>query len=393
MARRSNRDSGGEAPVRYRSVNALQQALATEVFSYATDAYKAAGRALGTLVELTTFYTLCAWNLRDHTMIERSVPEFGNDAITHNVEFSLHPIANTGRGRISPLVKPLTDAKIIQAMPDLSITRRIHSQLMDTRDRLRNACVIAETKTGRLVANVDSIGANKCDITVAELMTKPFAIFECKRVGVEQGMNKGPQTIEKAKQGAYVARAVSSLQKVRLRDGTFNGVLEKANQELYIAPYAKLLREIIDGNAEDMLSDFMLTVGVVSNHGNWFTAATQNKEMRVLAQSYDWLLFLTDDGLAQFIEKLILRPAKELAPARDAFLASYSGRSGSNRFTKVKIDVAADQSLRAYFTEHEDEIESWFNVITPENKTITALRTDLRRLAAKDWARIHRNDA
>ena len=173
----------------------------------------------------------------------------------------------------------------------------------------------------------------------------------------------------------------------------FNGVLEKANQELYIAPYAKLLREIIDGNAEDMLSDFMLTVGVVSNHGNWFTAATQNKEMRVLAQSYDWLLFLTDDGLAQFIEKLILRPAKELAPARDAFLASYSGRSGSNRFTKVKIDVAADQSLRAYFTEHEDEIESWFNVITPENKTITALRTDLRRLAAKDWARIHRNDA
>ena len=39
-------------------------------------------------------------------------------------------------------------------------------------------------------------------------------------------MKKGPQTIEKAKQVAYVARTVSSLQRVRLRDGRFSGVIE-----------------------------------------------------------------------------------------------------------------------------------------------------------------------
>ncbi len=38
-------------------------------------------------------------------------------------------------------------------------------------------------------------------------------------------MKKGPQTIEKAKQGAYVAKSVSNLQRVRLNDGSQGGVL------------------------------------------------------------------------------------------------------------------------------------------------------------------------
>ncbi len=50
-------------------------------------------------------------------------------------------------------------------------------------------------------------------------------MFECKRVGVEEGMKKGPQTIEKAKQGAYVAKSVSNLQRVRLNDGSQGCVL------------------------------------------------------------------------------------------------------------------------------------------------------------------------
>jgi hypothetical protein len=44
----------------------LQTTLAESVFRYAVDRKKAAGRALGTLVEIVTFYTLRAWNLRDH---------------------------------------------------------------------------------------------------------------------------------------------------------------------------------------------------------------------------------------------------------------------------------------------------------------------------------------
>ena len=198
-------------------------------------------------------------------------------------------------------------------------------------------------------------------------------------------MKKGPQTIEKAKQGAYVARSVSSLQKVRLRNGQFQGVMEQPDGSFRTGLYDKVLRTVIDSSSVVEFAGFILTVGVVSNHGNWFTSDNHNKELRVLAQSYDWLLFLTDAGLSQFIDRLLLNPTPELAPARKAFLASYPRSSGANRFTKVRMAVDADEALRSYFTAHETEVETWFNIISPCDGTIENLQTDLRKLAAKDW--------
>ena len=96
----------------FESVDALQRTLADTVFKYATDQKKAAGRALGTLVEIITFYSLHMWDLRDHVVIERSVPEFANPDILHNVEFSLHPIQARHEVEIVPLSLPLTPAKI-----------------------------------------------------------------------------------------------------------------------------------------------------------------------------------------------------------------------------------------------------------------------------------------
>lgn len=84
----------------YESVDALQRTLTASVFQYAADKKKAAGRALGTLVEIVTFHTLRTWDLRDNIVIERSVPEFGNPDIVHNVEFALHPV-KTSRCRRS----------------------------------------------------------------------------------------------------------------------------------------------------------------------------------------------------------------------------------------------------------------------------------------------------
>jgi hypothetical protein len=46
------------------------------------------------------------------------------------------------------------------------------------------------------------------------------------------------------------------------------GVIHRSNGELYSAPYHKLLREVIDSNDADLLTHFILTIGVVSNHGN-----------------------------------------------------------------------------------------------------------------------------
>ena len=369
----------------FESVDALQRTLADTVFHYAADRKKAAGRALGTLVEIVTFYTLRAWDLRDHIVIERSVPEFANPDIVHNVEFSLHPVRARHPVDIAPLSLPLTSAKLKGHLPLLRETTVKSTQLLSADGVKRNACVISDSSNGLVVANVDTLDGSRCQLTVCELLAEPFAIFECKRVGVEEGMRKGPQTIEKAKQGAYVARSVSSLQKVRLRNGQFQGVMERHDGTFRTGSYDELLRDVIDCSVVSDLRGFILTVGVVSNHGNWFTSDNQNKELRVLAQSYDWLLFLTDAGLSQFIDRLLLHPTPELAPAREAFLSSYSGTSGANRFTKVRVGVAADEALRSYFTTHEAAVETWFKVISPHDGVLTDLQADLRKLAAKDW--------
>ena len=368
----------------FESVDALQKTLADTVFQYATDRKKAAGRALGTLVEIVTFYALCSWNLRDHIIIERSVPEFANPDILHNVEFSLHPIRSLHNVEIEPLSLPLTPAKIKRHLPFLREFDVKSTQIISKDAVKRNAAVLTENEAGPVVANIDALTDSDCRLTVGELAADPFAIFECKRAGVEEGMKKGPQTIEKAKQGAYVARSVSSLQRLRLRNGQSQGVIERADGTFRSGPYDSILREVIGGSAAES-AGFILTVGVVSNHGNWFTSDNHNKELRVLAQSYDWLLFLTDSGLSQFIDRLLLNPAQDLMPAREAFLASYSGRPGENRFTKVRMDVNADETLKNYFSDYSADVEGWFNVISPRGGSLEILRSDLQELTGKSW--------
>ena len=372
----------------YQSVDKIQNMLASSVFGYAADKKKASGRALGTLVEIVTFYTLCAWGLRDSIAIERSVPEFANIDITHNVEFSVHPIVNSRTVTLYPLQLPLTSKKLFKAQgpPPAGTTIR-DEQLLTRNGVMRNAAVVAERVSGFTTAHIHGMESDNCIISLSDLLKTPFAIFECKRVGVEEGMRKGPQTIEKAKQGAYVARSVSSLQKFRLTNGKLQGVLDLGDGRLRTGEYDSMLRQLIDGTDAELRS-FVMTVGVVSNHGNWFTRENHNKDLKVLAQSYDWLLFLTDPGLCQFIEKLLIKPVKELKPAREAFLASYNADSTGNSFTKVRVGVAADQSLKHYFKTHEAEVESWFNVIAPRKGTIKELRKDMVLLAGKDWKRI-----
>lgn len=374
----------------YASVDKLQNMLAKEVFGYAVDKKKASGRALGTLVEIITFYTLCSWELRDSIAIERGVPEFAHPEITHNVEFSLPPNVSTRAVAIKPIRLPVTAAKVLRAAGDIDATWIARSESLVTTSRvMRNAAVIAGRPGGFVTAHLASMDASGCMIALNDLIAEPFAIFECKRVGVEEGMRKGPQTIEKAKQGAYVAKSVSSLQKFRLANGEMQGVLDRGDGKLHTGAFTTMLREVIDSDAADLLRHFILTIGVVSNHGNWFTAEDHNKELRVLANSYDWLLFLTDGGLCQFIEKLLIEPVPELKPARDAFLSSYNANKSGNSFTKVKMHVDADLALKRYFKLHELEVESWFNVIAPRSGTLRDLRADLVKLVGKDWEAIH----
>ena len=88
---------------------------------------------------------------------------------------------------------------------------------------------------------------DSADMEITRLKTKPYAMVECKRVGVEQGMKKGPQTIEKAKQGAYVARTVSGLQRVPRSDGSVAAVVEDQKGKLqHYESYYDFLRNAID---------------------------------------------------------------------------------------------------------------------------------------------------
>lgn len=374
----------------YESVDALQRALTRDIFHYAKDTKKAAGRALGTLVEIITFYLIKSWGYEKHTAIERRLPEYANPDITHNVEFSLHPSEEVKSTRVQKTELPLTPKKILKLLdaPDWAADGSKSTQLLSSDEILRNACTLYEDDSQFIVAYLGNATPTAYRLTVNRLTPHPFAVLECKRVGVEEGVKKGPQTIEKAKQGAYVARTVSSLQKIRMSDGSIYGVLHLDSGELRYEPYEDFLRSVVASDDPSMLRDFILTVGVVSNHGNWFTSGDHNKELKVLAQSYDWLVFLTDAGLSDFVESLLVKPAKKYRPIREAFVKSYTGKRGENRFTKVKIALSADLALQDYFREYTGKVESWFNVISPAGRSVAELKRELTLLAGKNWKEI-----
>ena len=145
------------------------------------------------------------------------------------------------------------------------------------------------------------------------------------------------------------------------------------------------MKEILASNELSLLKDFILTIGVVSNHGNWFTSSNQNKELLVLSQAYDWLIFLTDKGMSSFIEDLLLRPRKEYISVKKAFKESYVMGKKKNQFTKVQMQYDADQALQKYFKLNRDKIEKWFNVIAPDDFSLLDLKNELSVLSKKDW--------
>lgn len=168
-----------------------------------------------------------------------------------------------------------------------------------------------------------------------------------------------------------------------------HGIIYKSGNNIYTKPYIELIKEIINSDDPDLLRNFILTIGIVSNHGNWFTSENYNKELKILAQSYDWLLFLSDAGLAEFITELLLSPKQKFEPARNAFLASYSAHKKKNSFTKIQMNYEADQALQLYFRENSYKIEQWFNIISPRNSSLHEIRSQLLNLQNKNWRFIH----
>jgi len=377
----------------YESIDKLQLVLSEEVFGYTKDKKKAAGRALGTIVEIITYYLLNEWGLANYLLIERKLPEFGNNEITHNVEFSLHPKKTLLTDTVPSTILPISRSKIIRNSDYLKdivkeYDKKKAQQLLFSKQGsliTRNGCLMGTKENMVIIALLNSIEDDKANISIAELYVHPFAIIECKRVGVEEGMKKGPQTIEKAKQGAYVARSISSLQKIRDSDGNLYGASPRTDGSFYLKLYQDLIKEVIASSDYDLLRNFVLTIGITSNHGNWFTSENKNKELQVLCQSYDWLLFLEDRGICKFIQDLILNPLQEYKPVKDAFYSSYGPKKIINQFTKVNINYKADQKIKQYFHSNMNDIKNWFNILTPIGKNLDDLKNQIGTLKSKDW--------
>ena len=190
---------------------------------------------------------------------------------------------------------------------------------------------------------------------------------------------------------AVMTRESRVIGKQHCRHGTALQSQRGKQRQLHCQRTAPEACEIIENGDAKQLCDFTLSIGVVSNHGNWFTAGNQNKEMKVLAQSYDWLLFLTDEGLAEFIIDLLRSPRREYKAVKEAFIASYppaGGPKAANAFTKKHMEQAAHKALDAYFAANIYQIERWFNVISPEAGTLHDLKHILVALKNKDWRAI-----
>ena len=183
----------------YISVDTLQKYLQKEVFSHTSSPKKAAGRALGTIVEIITYYLLKSWGIEDSISIESKIPEFGYPEITHNVEFSLHPILEQYNIEIDLDDSSITARKLLNKIDIFKDNLRsisIHNNTLLSKDGIiRNACTIGSGENFQLVATVKEKLKKKYIVTINKQGIKPYSIFECKRVGIEEGMRRGPQPV------------------------------------------------------------------------------------------------------------------------------------------------------------------------------------------------------
>ena len=175
----------------YESVDQLQKLLTQTVFAYAKAPKKAAGRALGTLVEIITFYLLKTWGLGASVAIERGLDEYKNPEITHNVEYSLHPVKFIKPLQLATPKLPITPTKIFKTfakhLDHLQAFERKKHQLLSSSGILRNACVLAEGDDLVLVGLVRLLRGQEMELDLVGQFRSPYAMFECKRVGIEEG--------------------------------------------------------------------------------------------------------------------------------------------------------------------------------------------------------------
>ena len=174
----------------YKSIDEIQNELAKAYFDRTSDAKKASGRALGTFVELITYYWIKENGFFNNLSIETKLPEYGNHNLTHNVEFTLHKILSSKEHIPLDYTTALSINKIlknIQASDKYSMSAyRKTGVLLNRKKIIKNGLYIGETDRGFVLSYIDT---ESNTYRVTELSHEACAMFECKRVGKEGDFN------------------------------------------------------------------------------------------------------------------------------------------------------------------------------------------------------------
>ena len=180
----------------YESIDSIQEALAGKEFANRKDAKKTAGRALGTVLEIITFYLLKDYGLEHNIAIERALSEYANPTVGHNVEFTLHSATELAT---MPYHGDNRVARASERTDFESATNKLLSKDAQAKNKrpfsgnsIRNAATIYDDTMNPRFPSIINAYPDTSDDTIGiyRLAGQPFAMIECKRVGVEKGMKK-----------------------------------------------------------------------------------------------------------------------------------------------------------------------------------------------------------
>lgn len=365
-----------------RSIDEIQKKLQKDIFKDRVDAKKAAGRALGTIQEIIVWFLLEVHGLGIRTLLEYQLPEYANADILHNVEFSIHPLRSIDSLSLigtknmsiklpSEIIKRHSKQKK-NLVPSVTVLER-HRQF-GNEVRVINPCFVKNLVDW----NYDEVYLgrykNKDEGELVTISKTPIAFVESKRVGLEEGTTTGPQTIEKAKQASYIALRTSKLQKI-FHAGEILGVMVLSDGTKIVDNYEKLWSDLIKKGDINALRGVVRSIILLSDSINWYVKGVEKKDLHVIKQSYDWTIWMEDEGLISFVENFLLTDGV----IRDVFYKNYVERKkGGTFFTKNRMDNEAYSVLFSFFQKNHEKIEkTWLKVLAPKDKTFDDMVKEL----------------
>jgi len=369
------------------TVDDLQQQLMNEFFDRKRSPKKAAGRALGVIQEVITYYTLRSMGVYKSVFLEGRLPEYNptKPALTHNAEFTIHNVVEEQEVELDKTT--IGDKEYSYYLKEISgLEKDVNEQLVERlyEGGIRLFAVPIGKKSELdfrhegIMRVAEWISESRGQVRV--LQQRPVAYVECKRVGLEEGTTSGPQTIEKAKQAAYVAGHSSAIQGLR-GPLTKHGTYYDTDQEQWIVKlYEDIWNDIINRDLE--VEHAIRSIIFVGNHVNWYPGGDMSKDLQVMVDNHDWAVWVEDNALVDFsTEFLFARNSK----VGEAFRMHHSDdrSSGVRYFSKQSIWEPAHRELLDFFESKFDHVrDDWFRVLGRDGEdTIADLGAELIKLS------------